>query len=123
MTSTVLDDTDATEQAAPKPKTFHIKLPNGRTEKVKRTVADEYEDVKRAVVAAWYADHPESLEAKALANGAPAEREPEPAGDPEPAAEPFQIMPELDAATEAAMRASILRFGVLVPVTRDQHGR
>ena len=29
----------------------------------------------------------------------------------------------LDAATEAALRESIRRFGVLVPVVRDQHGR
>jgi N6-adenosine-specific RNA methylase IME4/ParB-like chromosome segregation protein Spo0J len=29
----------------------------------------------------------------------------------------------LDATTEAALRASIERFGVLVPVVRDQHGR
>lgn len=38
-------------------------------------------------------------------------------------AEPFQIFPALDAATEAALRASIERFGVLVPVAKDQHGR
>jgi hypothetical protein len=36
---------------------------------------------------------------------------------------PFQEMPALDPATEAALRASIERFGVLVPVVRDQHGR
>lgn len=36
---------------------------------------------------------------------------------------PLQIFPALDAATEAALRASIQRFGVLVPVTKDQHGR
>jgi ParB-like chromosome segregation protein Spo0J len=35
----------------------------------------------------------------------------------------FQLFPELDAATEAALRASIERFGVLVPVAKDQHGR
>lgn len=36
---------------------------------------------------------------------------------------PFQVMPALDAATESALRSSIQRFGVLVPVTHDQHGR
>jgi ParB-like chromosome segregation protein Spo0J len=36
---------------------------------------------------------------------------------------PFQLFPMLDPATEAALRASIDRFGVLVPVHRDQHGR
>lgn len=35
----------------------------------------------------------------------------------------FQLWPALDAATEAALRESIIRFGVLVPVVRDQHGR
>lgn len=35
---------------------------------------------------------------------------------------PFQLFPALDSATEAALRASIERFGVLVPVARDQHG-
>lgn len=35
----------------------------------------------------------------------------------------FQLFPVLDAATEAALRASIERFGVLVPVAKDQHGR
>ena len=35
---------------------------------------------------------------------------------------PFQLFDALDAATESALRASIERFGVLVPVTRDQHG-
>lgn len=33
------------------------------------------------------------------------------------------LFPALDAATEAALRESIQRFGVLVPVVRDQHGR
>ncbi len=33
------------------------------------------------------------------------------------------MFPALDAATEAALRESIRRFGVLVPVVRDQHGR
>jgi ParB-like chromosome segregation protein Spo0J len=32
-------------------------------------------------------------------------------------------MPPLDAATESALRESIRRFGVLVPVVHDQHGR
>lgn len=32
------------------------------------------------------------------------------------------LFPALDAATEAALRESIRRFGVLVPVVRDQHG-
>lgn len=36
---------------------------------------------------------------------------------------PFQLFPALDTATEAALRESVLRFGVLVPVVRDQHGR
>lgn len=35
---------------------------------------------------------------------------------------PFQLFPDLDPATEAALRASIERFGVLVPVAVDQHG-
>lgn len=35
---------------------------------------------------------------------------------------PFQLFDALDPATEAALRASIERFGVLVPVVRDQHG-
>lgn len=35
----------------------------------------------------------------------------------------FQLFAALDAATEAALRASIERFGVLVPVAKDQHGR
>lgn len=34
----------------------------------------------------------------------------------------FQLFDALDAATEAALRASIEKFGVLSPVTRDQHG-
>lgn len=34
-----------------------------------------------------------------------------------------QIFPALDAATEAALRASIERFGVIVPVVVDQHGQ
>ncbi len=35
----------------------------------------------------------------------------------------FQLFAVLDPATEAALRASIERFGVLVPVAKDQHGR
>ena len=35
----------------------------------------------------------------------------------------FQLFPALDSATEAALRASIQRFGVLVPIAQDQHGR
>lgn len=35
----------------------------------------------------------------------------------------LQLFDALDAATEAALRASIHRFGVLVPVVTDQHGR
>lgn len=35
---------------------------------------------------------------------------------------PYQLFPALDAATEAALRGSIERFGVLVPVAKDQHG-
>jgi hypothetical protein len=35
----------------------------------------------------------------------------------------FQLFPPLDAATEAALRASIETHGVLVPVTIDQHER
>lgn len=35
----------------------------------------------------------------------------------------FQLFGMLDPATEAALRASIERFGVVVPVTVDQHGR
>jgi len=35
----------------------------------------------------------------------------------------LQLWPALDAATEAALRASIERWGVLVPVAKDQHGR
>lgn len=34
----------------------------------------------------------------------------------------YQLFPALEPATEAALRASIQRFGVLVPVTVDQHG-
>lgn len=34
----------------------------------------------------------------------------------------YQLFPALDGATESALRASIERFGVLVPVVRDQHG-
>jgi ParB-like chromosome segregation protein Spo0J len=34
-----------------------------------------------------------------------------------------QLFPPLDQATESALRASIQRFGVLVPVVRDQTGR
>lgn len=36
---------------------------------------------------------------------------------------PFQIFPRLPAAVEDALRASISRFGVLVPVVKDQQGR
>ena len=39
------------------------------------------------------------------------------------AGDPVIALPPLDAATEAALRESIRRFGVLVPVVRDQHGR
>jgi site-specific DNA-methyltransferase (adenine-specific) len=35
---------------------------------------------------------------------------------------PFQLFPALDFATEAALRSSIEKFGVLVPVVRDQNG-
>lgn len=35
----------------------------------------------------------------------------------------FQMFPALDADTDAALRASIERWGVLVPVAKDQHGR
>ena len=35
---------------------------------------------------------------------------------------PFQLFDALDAATESALTESIRRFGVLVPVVRDQHG-
>lgn len=35
----------------------------------------------------------------------------------------YQLFPSLDPATEAALRASIERFGVLVPVSVDQHGQ
>lgn len=38
-------------------------------------------------------------------------------------ATPFQLFPVLDSATESALRESISRFGVLVPVAKDQHGR
>lgn len=34
----------------------------------------------------------------------------------------YQLFPALDSATEAALRASIERWGVLVPVAKDQHG-
>jgi DNA-binding CsgD family transcriptional regulator len=37
--------------------------------------------------------------------------------------EPMQLFPALDRATEAALRASIQKWGVLVPVAMDQHGR
>jgi ParB-like chromosome segregation protein Spo0J len=37
-----------------------------------------------------------------------------------PSIQPFA---DLDAATEAALRASIVRFGVIIPVVKDQHGR
>jgi transposase-like protein len=36
---------------------------------------------------------------------------------------PFQLFDALDPATEAALRASIKRFGVIVPVVIDQRGR
>lgn len=36
---------------------------------------------------------------------------------------PHQLFPALDSATELALRESIRRFGVLVPVVRDQHGQ
>lgn len=36
---------------------------------------------------------------------------------------PFQLFPTLDPATESALRASIERFGVLVPVVVDQAGQ
>lgn len=35
----------------------------------------------------------------------------------------LQLFPSLDPATEAALRASIEKWGVLVPVHKDQHGR
>lgn len=35
----------------------------------------------------------------------------------------LQMFPALDQATEDALRESIKRFGVLVPITKDQHGR
>lgn len=35
---------------------------------------------------------------------------------------PYQLFPALDVATESALRASIERWGVLVPVAKDQHG-
>lgn len=35
----------------------------------------------------------------------------------------LQLFPALEPATEAALRASIQRFGVLVPVVQDQNGR
>ncbi len=37
--------------------------------------------------------------------------------------EPIQPFANLDAETEAALRASIVRFGVIIPVVKDQHGR
>src|SRR5690606_9102298 len=36
---------------------------------------------------------------------------------------PFQLFDVLDPATEAALRASIKRWGVIVPVVVDQHGQ
>ncbi len=36
---------------------------------------------------------------------------------------PLQVFAPLSPAVEAALRASIQRFGVIVPVVRDQHGR
>lgn len=38
-------------------------------------------------------------------------------------AEVFQLFPALEPATESALRSSIERHGVLVPIFRDQHGR
>jgi len=35
---------------------------------------------------------------------------------------PYQLYKDLSTATEAALRASIERFGVSVPVVKDQHG-
>lgn len=35
---------------------------------------------------------------------------------------PYQLFPVLDSATESALRASIERWGVLVPIAKDQHG-
>lgn len=35
---------------------------------------------------------------------------------------PFQLFRNLAPPIEAALRASIYRFGVLVPVAKDQHG-
>lgn len=35
---------------------------------------------------------------------------------------PYQVLPSLDQATRAALKASIERFGVLVPVAVDQDG-
>lgn len=50
--------------------------------------------------------------------------EPPPTGDFMPGGDaPLQLWPMLDAATESALRASIERWGVLVPVAKDQHGR
>lgn len=37
--------------------------------------------------------------------------------------EPMQLFPALDMTTEAALRASIAKWGVLVPIAMDQHGR
>jgi ParB-like chromosome segregation protein Spo0J len=34
----------------------------------------------------------------------------------------YQLFPALDPAVEAALRSSIKRFGVLVPIVKDQHG-
>lgn len=42
---------------------------------------------------------------------------------PERNTEPLQMFPSLDSATYSALRASIERWGVLVPVAMDQHGR
>jgi hypothetical protein len=36
--------------------------------------------------------------------------------------EAYQLFPTLEPATEAALRASIKRWGVIVPVVKDQHG-
>jgi len=37
--------------------------------------------------------------------------------------EPMQLFPALDRTTEVALRASIEKWGVLVPIAMDQHGR
>lgn len=42
---------------------------------------------------------------------------------PVPGLDSIQLFDPLDDATEAALRASIERFGVMMPVAKDQHGR